>query len=88
MHARSGGQPLLQRLSVTVSVLGLLSSVEADSHLPVKPIYRPLTGEVVGGLRAKYGGPAQLLFEDHCKPCLLPDLKIAEESGLVVPGTW
>ena len=46
------------------------------------------SGDVVGGLRAKYGRPAQLLFEDHCKPCYLSDLKIAEASGLVVPGTW
>ena len=26
--------------------------------------------------------------QDHCKPCYLPDLKLAEASGLMAPGSW
>lgn len=64
------------------------------SHAGVRDliaIEQGLSGEVVPRLASKYG-PAHLLFEDHCKPCYLPDLKLAEQevsgSPLVGPGCW
>jgi len=29
-----------------------------------------------------------LRCQDHCKACYLPDLLLAEETGLVQPGSW
>ncbi|KAJ9510507.1 hypothetical protein QJQ45_015982 [Haematococcus lacustris] len=50
-------------------------------------IEQGLARDVLPHLAAKYG-PAQMVFEDHCKDCYLPDLLLAEDTGLVVPGTW
>jgi predicted O-methyltransferase YrrM len=62
------------------------------SHAGVRDlvaIHQGLSSEVLPTLPLKYG-PAQLLFEDHCKPCYLPDLKLAETAPtpLVAPGCW
>jgi catechol O-methyltransferase len=46
-----------------------------------------LSSEVLPGLKKKYG-QCNLLFEDHCKPCYLPDLIRAEEIGLMGPGSF
>jgi predicted O-methyltransferase YrrM len=43
--------------------------------------------EVLGVVAARLGGPAALVFVDHCKDCYLPDLRRMEALGLVVPGT-
>jgi hypothetical protein len=66
------------------------------SHAGVRDlivIEQGLSGDVVPTLAPKYG-PAQFLFEDHCKPCYLPDLKTAEQGpseagrALVGAGCW
>ena len=46
-----------------------------------------LSNKIIPGLSAKYG-QCNLLFEDHCKPCYLPDLITAEETKLIGPGSW
>ena len=33
------------------------------------------------------GGPADLVFLDHCKECYAPDLRRLEGAGLVAKGT-
>jgi predicted O-methyltransferase YrrM len=33
------------------------------------------------------GAQVGMVFLDHCKPCLLPDLRRMEVLGLVAPGT-
>ncbi|KAG1671391.1 hypothetical protein FOA52_011888 [Chlamydomonas sp. UWO 241] len=50
-------------------------------------IRQGLAGDVVRELAGTYG-PAQLLFEDHCKKCYLPDLRLAESTGLLPAGAW
>jgi hypothetical protein len=45
------------------------------------------TDEVLGEAARRLGGPAGLVFEDHCKQCYLPDLQRMEALGVVVPGT-
>lgn len=38
-------------------------------------------------MASRLGGPAGFVFEDHCKPCYLPDLLTMEDLGIVAHGT-
>eukprot|EP00798_Chlamydomonas_sp_ICE-L_P023063 gene23063-30252_t len=46
-----------------------------------------LSSEVLPDLSSRVKGPAQLVFEDHCKPCYLPDLLTLEKTKLIDEGT-
>ena len=90
LNAKYGpAQLLFEVITVWTCVFGFTRQVRWD-HASFSPshAFSGPSAATVQPFNRSTRSDIPLPSQDHCKPCYLPDLVLAEESGLVVPGTW